>query len=284
MSECFMDVLGSHGGWTNGQATAHGRALGAHRTLSAGPQTPSQGRAPSHSEPTSPDRNSFRAQDGDPLGGPTPGDGLWMRDDLLAPLARLAGGRRLGGPSPSIPQPPPGGGPDRLVACGGGQRLGPRRFWGAQTGPNPTDRAKNGSKHHVITDAQGIPLATKLTGANRHDVTQLLPLVDAIPPVSGKRGRPRKRPERVQGDRAYHSQPHREALRQRGIEPVLAERNTKHGSGLGVHRWVVERTLSWLHQFRRLRIRYERRDDIHEAFMTLGCIMICWRTLRTTFC
>jgi transposase len=114
-----------------------------------------------------------------------------------------------------------------------------------------------------------------LTAANRHDVTQLLPVIDAIPPVSGKRGRPRRRPQRVQGDRAYDSQPHRRQLRQRHIEPVLAKRNTAHGSGLGVHRWVVERTVSWLHQFRRLRVRCERRDDIHNAFLKLGCIVIC---------
>jgi transposase len=127
----------------------------------------------------------------------------------------------------------------------------------------------------LITDAAGIPLAVTLTGANAHDVTQLMPLVEAIPPVSGKPGRPRRRPQRVQGDRAYDSQPHRKQLRQRGIEPVLAKRNTEHGSGLGTHRWVVERTISWLHQMRRLRTRYDRRDDIHEAFLTLGCIVIC---------
>jgi transposase len=142
------------------------------------------------------------------------------------------------------------------------------------------DRRKTGSKHHVVTDADGTPLAATLTGANRHDVTQLLPLVDAIPAVRGKVGRPRCRPGRMQGDRGYDSEPHRRKLRQRGIEPVLAKRRTAHGSGLGVFRWVVERTLSWLHQNRRLRTRYERRDDTHEAFMDLGCAMICWNVLH----
>src|SRR5205085_3256140 len=118
-----------------------------------------------------------------------------------------------------------------------------------------------------------------VTGANAHDVTQLLPLVEAIPPVRGKRGRPRKRPRRVQGDRAYDSEPHRKVLRKQGIEPVLAKRNTEHGSGLGIYRWVVERTISWLHQFRKLRIRYERRPEIHEALMLLACSLICWRSL-----
>jgi transposase len=115
----------------------------------------------------------------------------------------------------------------------------------------------------------------KLTGANRHDVTQLVPLVKSIPPIAGKVGRPRKRPDCVQGDRAYDSQPHRRALRKMGIDALLAKRRTDHGSGLGVFRWVVERTISWLRQFRRLRVRYERRADIHEAFLTLGCILIC---------
>jgi len=131
----------------------------------------------------------------------------------------------------------------------------------------------------VITDARGLPLATLLTSANTNDITQLQALVEAIPPARGKPGRPRRRPQRVQGDRAYDSEPHRQWLRHLGIEPVLAKRNMPHGSGLGVHRWVVERTLSWLHQFRRLRIRYERRADMHEAFMTLACALICWRFL-----
>ena len=131
----------------------------------------------------------------------------------------------------------------------------------------------------MITDGGGIPLAVILTAANAHDVTQLLPLIDAIPAIKGKPGRPRRRPQRAQGDRAYDSEPHRQQLRLRGIEAVLAKRNTEHGSGLGVFRWVVERTISWLHQFRRLRIRYERRPEIHEALMSLACSLICWRSL-----
>lgn len=166
-----------------------------------------------------------------------------------------------------------------MVAHGGGQRICAGAFGGAKTGPNPTDRRKSGSKHHLITDAQGVPLAAILTGANRHDVTQLLPLLDAIPAIRGKPGRPRRRPEAVQGDRGYDSEPHRKAIRRRGIRPILARRRTPHGSGLGLYRWVVERTLSWLHQFRRLRIRFERRPDIHEAFLSIGCALICWNFL-----
>ena len=100
-------------------------------------------------------------------------------------------------------------------------------------------------------------------------------MVEAIPPVRGKRGRPRRRPEQVQGDRGYDSDKHREQLRRLGIQPVLARRMTPHGSGLGVYRWVIERTIAWLRQFRRLRLRYERKPEIHEAFLSIGCILIC---------
>jgi transposase len=123
-----------------------------------------------------------------------------------------------------------------------------------------------------------------VTGANRHDVTQLIPLVDAIPPIRGKRGAPRRRPKLLYGDRAYDSHAHRMALWSRGIAPQIARRNTEHGSGLGVYRWVVERTNSWLHQYRRLRVRYERRSDMHEAFLKLGCILICHKCLSGSFC
>jgi transposase len=63
-------------------------------------------------------------------------------------------------------------------------------------------------------------------------------------------------------------------------DSFLAKRNTEHGSGLGRWRWVVERTFAWLNQFRRLRVRYEKRADIHEAFLSVGCALICWRFLQ----
>jgi hypothetical protein len=68
-------------------------------------------------------------------------------------------------------------------------------------GPSPVDRGRNGSKHHVLVDGHGIPLAVRLTGGNRNDVTQLIPLLDAVPPVRGKPGRPRRKPDCVLGDR-----------------------------------------------------------------------------------
>jgi transposase len=157
-------------------------------------------------------------------------------------------------------------------------------YGGEGTGPSPVDRGKPGSKHHVLVEAQGIPMTASTTAANVPDINELAPRFNAIPPIKGKPGRPRCRPDRMQGDRGYDSEPHRQGLRELGVEPLLAERGTEHGSGLGVFRWVAERTLSWLHQNRRLRIRYERRDDIHQAFLTIGCIKICALFLFNGFC
>ncbi|MFD4482115.1 IS5 family transposase [Streptomyces sp. NPDC058471] len=151
---------------------------------------------------------------------------------------------------------------------------------GPKSGPSPVDRARPGSKHHLIVDGQGIPLAVSLTGGNRHDVTQLLPLLDKIPAVAGVVGRPRRRPDALLADRAYDHDKYRRQLWQRGIRPVIAERGVEHGSGLGVFRWVVERTIAWLHGFRRLRIRWERRDDIHEAFLGLATCLITHRHVQ----
>ncbi len=82
------------------------------------------------------------------------------------------------------------------------------------------------------------------------------------------------------GDRAYHSREGCGELHRRHIQARIAWRKSEHGSGLGTKRWVVERTISWLHQYRRLRVRYERRADIHEAFLAIGCSLICLKLLE----
>jgi transposase len=95
--------------------------------------------------------------------------------------------------------------------------------------------------------------------------------------VRGKRGRPRRRPDLVLGDRGYDHDKYRRLVWDLGVKPVIARRGTEHRSGLGTQRRVVERAFAHLHWFRRLRIRWEIRDHIHEAFLTLGCALICWR-------
>ena len=154
---------------------------------------------------------------------------------------------------------------------------------GSQTGPSPVDRRKPGSKMDVISDAQGVPLATLMTRANVNEVTKLIPLVDAVPAIAGQVGRPRRRPDKLQGDRAYQSEAKEKQLRRRKIEPVIGHRKTEHGSHLGKLRWFIERTLSWLKQFRRLRVRYERRAELYYAFWVLASAILCYRILNRGF-
>ncbi|MET9686071.1 IS5 family transposase [Streptomyces coeruleorubidus] len=160
-------------------------------------------------------------------------------------------------------------------------RPGPQR--GDHVGPSPVDRARASSKHHLIVDRHGTPLAVTLTGGNRHDVTKLMPLLDSVPPIRGLRGRPRRKPRRLYADRGYDFDKYRRLLWKRGIKPMIARRGVAHGSGLGKVRWVVERAFAWLHQFKRLRIRYERRADLHQGLLELACSLICLRRLRASF-
>jgi len=107
-----------------------------------------------------------------------------------------------------------------------------------------------------------------------------IPLIDAIEPIKRPCGRPRKRPDAGYADRAYDAEAKiRRPMRERGIMPMIAKRNTEHGSGLGKVRWVVESTISWLFKQRRLRVRYEKRDDIHDAFLSTACLLICWHRI-----
>ncbi|MEU6851400.1 transposase [Actinacidiphila alni] len=119
------------------------------------------------------------------------------------------------------------------------------------------------------------------SAGNRNDVTQLI--------RSWRRRRPCRADAAARGgapvsslaDRGYDHDKYRRPVWGLGVRPLVSCRGTEHGSGLGTQRWVVERAFAHLHWFRRLRIRWEIRDDIHEAFLTLGCALICWRRLNT---
>lgn len=152
---------------------------------------------------------------------------------------------------------------------------------GEETGPSPVDRRKTGSKHSLLVDRHGVPLAIRTAGANASDHTQIIPLVLDFPKVRGRRGRPKQRPDVLIADRGYDSDDTRELLGWLGIEPRIARRKSAHGSGLGKMRWVVERTISWLKGLRRLRVRYDRLKVIQHAWNTLAAAVICFRIART---
>jgi IS5 family transposase len=130
-----------------------------------------------------------------------------------------------------------------------------------------------------VVEAHGIPLTEAITPANRNEIVLLEQLIDSIPKVRGRR-----RPEKLHADKGYDYGVARRALEQRGIQPRIARRGVESSQRLGRHRWVVERSFAWLNQMKRLIIRYERRGDIHEAFLRLGCCLICFNFLEQGFC
>jgi transposase len=132
-----------------------------------------------------------------------------------------------------------------------------------------------------VVDAQGIPLAVEVTAANLHDSRMLEPMLDAIPPIrTGRRGRPRRRPEKLHADKGYDYRRCRDACARRHIKHRIARKGIESKHHLGRHRWVVERTFAWLARYRRLTIRYERLVAMHRAFLHLGCALICWNYLQ----
>ncbi|MEU8782562.1 IS5 family transposase [Streptomyces sp. NPDC048637] len=154
-----------------------------------------------------------------------------------------------------------------------------RALKGLLTGPNPTDRGKNGSKIHLIVDRNGLPLAVGISGANTHDSLALQPLVRSIPPVRSRRGPRRRRPGRLHADKGYDYDHQRRWLRARGITPRIARRGKESSQRLGRHRWVVERTMSWLSGCRRLHRRYERNPEHFLAFTAIATSLINHRRL-----
>ncbi|MGA5206712.1 transposase [Streptomyces variegatus] len=109
-----------------------------------------------------------------------------------------------------------------------GSHIRAKKKGGAGTGPSPVDRRKTGSKHTLICDGRGTPFKVITTAANVNDVTQTLALIDGIPPVAGRPGRPRRRPEALLGDKGYDSNPNRDELRRRRILPVISRKAPQH--------------------------------------------------------
>ena len=150
---------------------------------------------------------------------------------------------------------------------------------GDLTGPNPVDRGKFGSKIHLITERTGLPLSIGISGANMHDSQGLEPLVRGIPPIRSRRGPRRRKPGKLHGDKGYDYRHLRRWLRSRGIAHRIARKGIESSQRLGRHRWVVERSVSWLSGCRRLHRRYERKAEHFLAFAAIACTLICYRRL-----
>lgn len=139
----------------------------------------------------------------------------------------------------------------------------------------------------MLSDAEGNPLVVQTTPANVPDQEQLPALLEARPAVQGPRGRPRRNPEAIIGDRAYGTKEMIAHVEDLGIQSLLASRaDDTHGSGLGVLRYVIERTLACFSHFRRLRLCYERWGEHFQALHDLAaCLLVCTRlrSLRLPF-
>jgi transposase len=151
----------------------------------------------------------------------------------------------------------------------------PRPKGGRENRTESDGSRQSGQQRHIVVERHGIPLTVRLTAANRPDGSVFTELIDGIKPIKRPRGRPRKRPDKLHADKAYDSAPCRVALRRRGIKCRIARKGIERNDRLGRHCWVVERSLAWLAKYRRLTIRYERRADIHQGFLSLGCALIC---------
>ena len=207
-----------------------------------------------------------------------------FRDDLLAAAQGMAGREGVGDASQDALEPPRRNRQDRLIErlARLGERGGPR---GREDGPQ-SHRSRQiwlEAPPFLLVDHGGVPLAVRHTAANVDDSRMLEVMLDAVSPIRrphGRPGRPRKRTEKLHADKGYDFGRCREALRQRGIIPRIGRRGLDSSERLGRHRWVVERTLAWLNRYRRLKVRYEKLADGHQAFLSLGCALVCWNFLQ----
>ena len=206
--------------------------------------------------------------------------GISFADNVLATIARLDQTRRLAQAATNTATKPGGLPTYQLVTSGHRQRLSSGAFWGAHTGPNPTDRAKLGSKRHVIVDANGLPLAVHTGPANERDDQAAPATIKRLPKIIGSDGKPRK-PKYFQGDRGYGFPALIAWIVKLLMIPLIALRGSEHGSGLGKTRYVVERSLAWMGHYRRLRSCYEKTPAHFQAFHEIAvCVQLSKRLHR----
>ena len=138
---------------------------------------------------------------------------------------------------------------------------------GNLTGPNPTDRAKRGTKYHIAVDGDGVPVACAATAANVNDTLLFERLFLAAFAVMA-------RIRTVFADKGYDAEHHRDLCRQFGAEPHIHKRGRPRGSGLGKRRWPVERSNAWVLENRRLALRYARLGFVIQSLLQAACIFL----------
>jgi putative transposase len=137
---------------------------------------------------------------------------------------------------------------------------------------------KKGTKRSLLVDGRGAPLSLIVAGANRHDVKLLAQTLDAI--VVPRPKPTKRRPQNLCVDKGYAGKPADKQMRERGYIPHVPLKGmpqARHRTKGRARRWVVERTHSWMNNYRKLRVRYEKKAANFEALLHLAIAIICWR-------
>lgn len=151
---------------------------------------------------------------------------------------------------------------------------------GKGTGPNPTDRAKRGTKRSLQTDADGVPIGIVIDGANRND--HLL-LEETLASTPVRKPSTRRVSQHLPLDKGYDYQNCHDVAARKGYEPHIAQRSnsgtarTRSAGRRKPRRWVVERTHSWMNRYRRLLVRWEKRDTNYLGLICFVCAIIAFR-------
>jgi transposase len=132
----------------------------------------------------------------------------------------------------------------------------------------------------LVSERHGLPLTAAVTAANVNDTLLFAALLDDAPAVLTPSRRRRRRPGKLDADKAYDSAANRAYLRRRGITPRIARRGVESSTRLGRHRWRIERTLSWLSCYRRLAVRWDRDSDRWFALVLLACGLVGFKRLQ----
>jgi len=154
---------------------------------------------------------------------------------------------------------------------------------GKKVGPNPPDRAKNGTKQSVLVDRDGGPLGAVVAGANVNDHLVLQATIAAVVVERPKPTAPR--PQHLCLDAAYDNAPSREVAAQHGDTPHIRPSKKEEGPlrkrrGAKPRRWVVERTLAWLSKCRALLVRCDKNWQNYLGLLQLACALLWYRRLH----